>query len=108
MLIFFLLMILTLTPVFAETAETLEASSIVTIEAKVPDFYQEFDITFWQTLPFAALWGHFIDRQLSSFMFPGSAAHWNVIAAFATVVSAGNAFVHSRRVIGNERTRDRH
>lgn len=97
-----LILSLIITPVFAETAEV---SSLTTSEA---NFYQEFDITFWQTLPFAALWGHFIDRQLSSFMFPGATAHWNAIAAFAAVVSAGNAFVHSRRVIENERTRDRH
>lgn len=87
-----LLMALIFTPVFAET---IEASS-------VHNFWQEFDITFWQTLPFATFWGHFIDRQLSALMFPGSTAHWNAIFAFATVVSAGNAFLHARRVVNEQ------
>ncbi len=100
-----LILSLMVSPVLAETAEVF---SVTTAEARTSNFYQEFDITFWQTLPFATLWGYFVDRQLSSFMFPGSSAHWNAILTFAAVVSAGNAFLHSRRVIENERTGDRH
>ena len=81
-----------LTPVFAQASESNK-------------FWQEFDITFWQTLPFATLWGYFIDRQLSSLILPGSAAHWQAILPFAAFVSAGNAFIHARKVM-NERTRN--
>ena len=88
-----LILLLIATPIFAET---LEVSS-------VHNFYQEFDITFWQTLPFAAFWGHFLDSQLSNFMFPGASPHWEVIVAFATIVSAGNAIIHARHVV-NEKT----
>ena len=91
-----LLMIsLVMTPAFSLTGE---ASSLANPESTTARFHQQFDIVFWQTLPFAALWGHFIDRQLSSFMYPGSAAHWEVIVPFAIAVSAANAFLHARRV----------
>jgi hypothetical protein len=78
-------------------AETLEASS---------KFHQQFDITFWQTMPFATLWGYFIDRQLSNFMYPGSAAHWQVIIPFAVAVSATNAALHAQRVTKNTKPVD--
>jgi hypothetical protein len=90
-----LILMLIATPAFAETAEV----SSATASATAPNFWQEADITFWQTLPFAALWGHFIDRQLSVHMFPGSDPHWNVIMTFATMVSAGNAFFHAQEVV---------
>jgi|GEM_PF-1293240 len=90
---------LAVTPVFAET---MEASSLATAEAAGGKFLQQFDIVFWQTLPFAALWGHVLDRQLSSFMYPGSAAHWEVIVPFAIAVSATNALLHARRVTGRQ------
>jgi hypothetical protein len=90
-----LILMLIATPAFAETAEV----SALTAEAKAPNFWQEMDITFWQTLPFAAFWGHFIDRQVSIQMFPGSDPHWNVIMTFATMVSASNAFFHAQRVM---------
>jgi len=70
-------------------AETLEAAS---------KFYQQADIVFWQTMPFATLWGYFIDRQLSNFMYSGSAAHWQAIIPFAVAVSAVNAYLHARKV----------
>ena len=104
------------TPVFSETKEaaplettTLEVSSVVTPEvtATKHNYLQELDITFWQTLPFAAFWGHFIDKQLSHYLSVSGAPHWGVILSFATIVSMGNASIHSRRVIENERTGDR-
>ncbi len=70
-------------------AETLEVSS---------KFYQQADIVFWQTMPFATLWGYFIDRQLSNFMYPGSAVHWQAVIPFAVAVSAVNAYLYARRV----------
>ena len=93
-----LLLILTfvITPVVAETAE---AASFVPLEANSHDFYQELDITFWQTLPFAAFWGHFVDSQVSNYLFPGTSPHWDVIVAFATIVSAGNAYFHARKTV---------
>ncbi len=93
----FLILSLFITPSFAVTEE-------VSSKLRDPGFWQEADITFWQTLPFATLWGHFIERQFSAIMFPGAAAHWNAIAAFATVVSAGNALIHAQRVTQKNKT----
>lgn len=77
--------------------------SLVTPSLAKTDFWQEADITFWQTLPFATLWGHLIERQFSALMFPGAAVHWNAVVAFATVVSAGNAIIHARRVVKKDK-----
>jgi len=63
---------------------------------------QEFDITFWQTLPFAVFWGHLAERQISAYLLPGSATHWNAIGLFALVVSVGNALVHSSKVMSEQ------
>ena len=92
----FLIISLAAAPVFAQT---LEAYSLATPEAVSGKFLQQFDIVFWQTLPFAALWGHFFDRQISAYMFPGSSAHWQAIASFAVAVSTVNAYLHARRTI---------
>jgi hypothetical protein len=78
-------------------AVTEEVSASVNMEE--PNFWQEFDITFWQTLPFATLMGYFVDRQLSNIMFPGAEVHWNVVLTFAGVVSAGNAYINAHREI---------
>jgi hypothetical protein len=83
-------------------AETGEVLSLASPEAKVPNFWQEADITFWQTLPFAALYGYFIDRGISAVIFPGAAAHWDAILIFASAVSAGNAFLHARQVVSEK------
>jgi hypothetical protein len=72
----------------------------VTDEAMTPNLWQEFDITFWQTLPFATLFGYFIDRQLSSYMFPGSEVHWQAVMTFSVIISAGNAFLHTNQKLG--------
>jgi hypothetical protein len=69
----------------------------VVAETKEAYFLQTFDITFWQTLPFAAFWGHFVDRQL----FPAAGVHWDIIMVCATVISAGNAALHARKVVKN-------
>jgi hypothetical protein len=89
-----LILLLLVVPVFSQT---LEGTSVVSFEPKAVNFWQEFDITFWQTLPFAVLWGYFIERQLSSSVSPGSSAHWEFILPFAGAVSAGNAYFYSRR-----------
>ncbi len=69
--------------VFAATAEV----------SSRPNFWTEFDITFWQTFPFAAFWGYLAASQVS----PG-AVNWSPVMSFALAVSAGNAFFRARRV----------
>jgi hypothetical protein len=90
-----LLAALICTPGFAETVE---ASS----------YWQEFDITFWQTFPFATIFGYIVDRQLAVLTFPGQAVHWGAVFPFAAAISAANAFLHTRRRIENERTGSGH
>lgn len=68
-------------PILAETAQ-----------AHKLNYWQEFDITFWQTLPFAAFWGYAINTQLAG----GGAVNWNAILAAAAAVSAVNANLHAR------------
>lgn len=92
----FLIFSLLITSVFALTEE---ASFLATPEVRSTNFWTEADITFWQTLPFATLWSYFAERQLSNFMFPGAAPHWDAVIFIATVVSGGNAFFHSQRVL---------
>ena len=90
----FLILSLTITPVFAETVEV---SSLITAETGKAIFWQEVDITFWQTVPFATFWGYFLERQLSSLISPGTAVHWEVILPFTVLISAGNAYLHAKR-----------
>ena len=79
-------------------ARTLETSS--SVEASVEkNFLQEVDLTFWQTLPFAALWCFVVERQLSGIMYPGEAARWEAIITFAAVTSLGNALFSAGRVM---------
>jgi hypothetical protein len=75
-----------------------------TTEASTHNFWQEFDITFWQTLPFATLGMYFVETQMSNIMFPGSEVHWNAIMLFSTIISAGNAFIQAGEVVNSERT----
>ena len=77
--------------IFASLLGTAQASVSATPEA---NFWTEFDITFFQTLPFAAFWGYAIGTQLSG----GGAVDWGVILTAAGAVSAGNAYFHARRV----------
>jgi len=78
-----LLVVFTCGTALASTAE---------VSPKV-NFWTEFDITFWQTLPFAAFWGYLVASQFS----PG-AVNWSPVMSFALAVSVGNAFFHARRV----------
>ncbi|MFA6548845.1 MAG: hypothetical protein WCT39_02805 [Candidatus Margulisiibacteriota bacterium] len=78
----FLVFILLFSPSLAETKEA---------------YWQTFDITFWQTLPFATFWSHFVDRQL----FPGLGVHWDLIMVCATAISIGNAALHTQKVMKN-------
>jgi len=62
------------------------------------NFWQEADIIFFQTLPFAAFWGHFFDQQLSAQLAYAGAPHWNAIVGFAVIVSAVNAKLYADKV----------
>lgn len=88
-----LVFLLAVTPILAETTEVY---SPITAEAgrPAPNFLTEFDITFWQTLPFAALLSYFIDSQLSA----GGAVDWGPIAYFSVGASAVNAVLHARKI----------
>ena len=94
-----LILSLVITPVLAGTSEV---ASVTGSQANPHNYYQEFDITFWQTLPFATFWGHFIDSQVSNYLFPGTSPHWDVIVTFATVVSASNAYFHARKTVNQK------
>ena len=99
-----------LTPVMASTLEVNVVSNEVTTTSSleplnVGKFWQEFDITFWQSLPFATLWGHLFERQAANYLYPGIAARWDVIMTFAVVTSVGNAWFHASSVSENERKR---
>lgn len=83
-LIFILIILLVANAAFASTQE-----------AAASNFLTECDITFWQTLPFAALWGYFLDSQLSA----GAALHWEIVVPVAIAISAGNAYFHARKVV---------
>jgi hypothetical protein len=75
-------------------AETLEAGSA----DHAALFRQEFDIIFWQTLPFAALWGCLLERQVSLSLLGGGPTRWGPVLTVAVLVSAGNAALHARKV----------
>jgi hypothetical protein len=79
-----LLVVFTCGMVFASTAE---------VSQKI-NFWTEFDITFWQTLPFATFWGYVVASQLS----PG-VVNWSPVMNFALAVSVGNAIIHARRAV---------
>lgn len=86
-----LIILMIITPVLAETIEvTSPASREVRQQA---NFLTEFDITFWQTLPFAALWSSFIASQLAA----GGAVNWSQIGYFSAAISAVNAVVHAKK-----------
>lgn len=58
------------------------------------NFPAEFEITFWQTVPFAAFWTYAVATQLAR----GGMVDSNMILAVTAAISAGNAFVHANKV----------
>ncbi|MBI5399219.1 hypothetical protein HZB07_01190 [Candidatus Saganbacteria bacterium] len=72
-------------------AETVEA-------VKKANVWQEIDITFWQTMPFAIFWTHLAERQISNMIVPGAATRWEIILPISAVIALGNAWVHNRRL----------
>lgn len=91
---FLLVFALVLTPVFAQTTE-------VTSDK---DYWQEFDMTFWQTLPFAIFWTHVLDVQFSNYILKTTEPHWGVVSLLAVGLSALNASFNANQVMKNERT----
>jgi hypothetical protein len=80
-------------------------TSRVTIEVEPINYWQEVDIVFWQTLFFATIWTHQLERQLSK----KPEADWTVAVSAAAVLSFANALVHARHVFEeNERTGNSH
>ena len=84
----FLVLLLVVSPVFAE----------VTAEAKSPDFWQEFDITFWQTAPFAVFWTYLVGSQLGPM-------NWTNALGLAALISAGNACLHAKKATAEKTPR---
>jgi hypothetical protein len=75
-------------------AETVAATSPASREAGPrANFLTEFDITFWQTLPFITMWSSFAASQLAA----GGAVSWNNVLYFSAAASAVNAFVHAKK-----------
>ncbi|MFH1390485.1 MAG: hypothetical protein ABIH56_07195 [Candidatus Margulisiibacteriota bacterium] len=91
-----LLVLSLLSPVSAVTGEV-----VVSAEAKPANFLTEFDITFWQTAPFAALWTYFGERLI----FAGQPVHWDAIGLIGTAVSAGNALIRANKVVNDRNWR---
>jgi hypothetical protein len=84
-LVLFLLLVMIVSPALAVAGSA---------EAGARSFWTEFDLVFWQTLPFAAFWGSAIATQLVN----GGAVNWTPVMSAALVISAGNAVIHARRV----------
>jgi hypothetical protein len=75
-------------------AAMMESGSLATREAQQAHFWQEFDITFWQTVPFAAFWAYVICLQLAG----GGVVNWDTVGKATLVISAVNATLHARKV----------
>ncbi|MFA6169347.1 MAG: hypothetical protein WCW67_04325 [Candidatus Margulisiibacteriota bacterium] len=96
-----LICLLAISPVLATTAEVaaaVPAPVVASTEAKPANFLTEFDIVFWQTAPFAALWTYVFDRLI----FSSQPVHWDAIGILGTVISVGNASIRA-----NKATHDR-
>ncbi|MDI6731320.1 MAG: hypothetical protein QME05_01900 [Candidatus Margulisbacteria bacterium] len=78
-------------------AVTQEASILGATEAAKPKFWQEFDIIFWQTAPYAVFWTGFADIQISNALLIAGAPHWETVLAVSALISAGNAYFYARK-----------
>lgn len=80
------------------------ACPAVTVEASAPyqyNFWTEFDITFWQTLPFATLWTAVLERNVYNIFVPAATTRWELVLPVAVALSVGNAYFHSKAVMEN-------
>ena len=64
---------------------------------KSVDFWQEADIIFWQTAPFAVFWTAFADNQFAASLGIAGATHWEFVLVTAAIISAGNAYFHAMK-----------
>ncbi len=73
-----LIVLVAAAPVLAQTGEA------------QANFLTELDITFWQTLPFAALWSSLAASQFG-------VVNWGGVMGFSVAASAANAFLHAKK-----------
>ena len=81
----------------AVSAEAIASPGAVVSRPKL-NFWQEFDIVFWQTVPFVAFWSYVVATQLSG----GGAIIWDPVLNTTLVVSAANAAVHARQALSQQ------
>ncbi|MBN3033016.1 MAG: hypothetical protein JW873_02865 [Candidatus Saganbacteria bacterium] len=89
-----LIVMLALAPALAAAAEV--ASPLTAEAGYQANFMTEFDITFWQTLPFAAFWSYLAAAQFSP------ASGWQIALPAAVAVSAVNAGLHARKMAASD------
>jgi hypothetical protein len=58
------------------------------------NFWTEFDITFWQTIPWTAFWSYAAASQLAR----GGEVNWSPVINVALIAALGNAYLHARQV----------
>jgi hypothetical protein len=97
-----LILVLLITPGLAQTMEAVVPSN------GLAKSLQETDITFWQTFPYATIWGYFIDAGTSNIFSLAGAPHWGPILGFSVGVAAVNAVLHTQKVMKHEGTGDNH
>jgi len=76
----------------------------VSAQTNEAGYFQEFDITFWQTAPFAIFWVYNLEGWLAVAGHP----HWEVILAVSAVISVANAALRAKDVVNSEGTGDHH
>ena len=74
-----------------------------TLEAKTTNFLTEFDITFFQTAPIMIFWSYIVDSQVSSIVSLAGAPHWELILGASALISAGNAYLHAKKVVAGRK-----
>jgi hypothetical protein len=84
-LVWLLLLLVAAGPVLAVTGS---------VEATGRSFWTEFDLAFWQTLPFATFWSYAVATQIAQ----GGALNWSPVMNAALLFSLGNAVIHARQV----------
>lgn len=63
-----------------------------TVEVETKNFWQQFDIVFWQTFPFATFWCYVIGLQFGP-------VNWNNVLMVSTLASTVNAYFYAREAV---------
>ena len=92
----FLMVIMISMTVFGSTMET---TSTLSREAEQFNFFQEADITFFQTFPFMVFWGQVVNVNL----FPAEPMNFSVILTCAAVIAVANSVRHANKVVNDAR-----